>query len=78
MVACIPRFTKDPKTEFIQCGRHAKSGAILWISLPDLTPCITVYYILVPHFIKDKIVEIGTEDLNPIILTEDTITETSQ
>ena len=72
-----PRSASNSKPAFIQCGRHSGFGAIFGLSPPDLTPYITTYCNLVPHYINSKLTEIGAQDLLSIVPTTKAITEFS-
>ena len=78
LVSLIPRSDSDPKTAFIQCVRHSKFGSIFGLILPDITPYITTYCNLVPHYINAKLKDVGAQDLLPRVLAPDTITEVPQ
>ena len=68
LISRIPRRGSDSKPAFIQCGWHAKFGAIFGLSLPEITPYSTTYRNLVPHYLNIKMVEMGAEELITRIL----------
>ena len=68
----------ESKPAFIQCGIHSNFGAIFGIRLPDLTPYRTAYCNIVPHYINEKLTQMGAQYILPRVLTPNATTEVSQ
>ena len=53
-------------------------GKIFGLTLPDLNPHISNFCNLNSHYLYVKIIDLGSEDLAPRVLTADSISEVSQ
>ena len=74
----MPRSGQDKLPSFLQCGIHSKLVKIFGLTLTDLNPHSSNFYNPNSHTLYTKLIDLGSEDLAPIVLTADSISEVSQ
>ena len=63
IVAKIPRKYYDNQTAFLEYRRHTKFGTIFGLILLEISTNCSEFCNHVPHFLYNKLVELGTQDL---------------
>ena len=74
----LEKMTRKPSNnqpDFLQFRRHTKFGTIFGLSLQDLYTNLSDICNRVPHFIYEKLTELGAEYLASRVLTVDAISE---
>ena len=87
LTSCIPlqkKFQKcrqHPLTNNLpswNTAKHTKFGTIFGLILPHISISFSSFCNCVPHFLYDKLTELGSEDLDTRLLTEDAILKVTQ
>ena len=78
LVAQMPRSGSNSLPDFMKCGKHHKWVTIFGICLPELEVECPNYCNHVPHYLNEKLIEMGAEYLIHCILTSKVISEVTQ
>ena len=74
----MPRTSSDKQPALLQYSNHTKFETVFGLSLPDLLINWSDLHNSIYHFLYDKLIELGAEDLATLFLTLYAILEVTQ